>query len=53
MTKSEALKILKNTYGIEKVLEQYSTPKFYEFVCLIYGDVVNFRVYKNGMITER
>lgn len=48
-----AQELLLNERGVDYIMECDSTPDFVQCVCSIGGDVVTFRVYDNGTITQK
>ena len=53
MTFDEALTIISEDTPIEIILSVDETADFYQFVGEAGGDVLTYRVYKNGTLTQR
>jgi hypothetical protein len=53
MTFDEALTIISEDTPIEIILSVDEAPDFYQFVGEVGGDILTYRVYKNGTLTQR
>ncbi len=53
MSIDEARDILFESTSVTQILDTYKDQSFVEFTCRAGGDVVTYRVYNDGEITER
>ena len=50
---AKAEKLLYEEVGYDYIMEAHQAPDFYEFIVSIGGDVLKYRVYKDGSIYEK
>lgn len=53
MTFDEAIKIINENTAIEIIISVDETPDFYQFVGFAGGDVLTYRVYHSGALTQK
>lgn len=53
MTESKAIKILRSRTPADKIISIDKYGNFYEITARAGGDVLTYRVYENGTVTER
>ena len=53
LDREEAEKILFDNTPADRIVDTYEDSNFWEFTCRAGGDVLTYRIYDSGTITER
>lgn len=53
MTLEEALKIINESTAIEIIMSIDEAPDYYQFVGYAGGDILTYRVYHSGALTQK
>ena len=53
MTLEEAIKIINENTAIETIMSVDRAPDYYQFVGCAGGDILTYRVYNSGALTQR
>jgi hypothetical protein len=53
MTLEEAIKIINENTAIEIIMSIDKTPDYYQFVGYAGGDILTYRVYNSGALTQK
>lgn len=53
LDREEAEKILFDNTPADRIVDTYEDSNFWDFTCRAGGDVLTYRIYDSGTITER